>query len=173
MNRRTSLKTLMAASAGLVALPAWAKGWLPGEFGAERSSFSPAEQDVLSSVADTIIPAGDSLGALTVGVDKFLQKLIDDCYEKDVQENVKVQLAGLATAAKSNYGKSFMLCDQQQRQELLLKLSVSDDKNERDFFDLIKSETIRGFRTSKEVMLSYLNYQMVPGHYYGCVDVKA
>jgi hypothetical protein len=26
---------------------------------------------------------------VSVGVDKFLQKLIDDCYEKDAQDNVK------------------------------------------------------------------------------------
>ena len=37
----------------------------------------------------------------------------------------------------------------------------------------MKSETIRGFNTSREVMLQYLNYKIVPGHYYGCVDVNA
>ena len=60
-----------------------------------------------------------------------------------------------------------------QRQELLLKFSVSEKKSEKDFFDLVKSETIRGFSTSKEVMLGYLDYKVVPGHYYGCVDVTA
>ena len=173
MNRRTSLKKLMAASGGLIALPAWARGWSRSEFITDSSTFTVVEQDLLTSVADTIIPAANSIGAISVGVDKFLQKLISDCYEVDVQENVKTQLSGLDATAQSAFGKSFSGCDQLQRQELLLKVSVSENKNEKDFFDLIKSETIRGFNTSKEVMLDYLKYKVVPGHYYGCVDVNA
>jgi len=105
-------------------------------------------------------------------VDKFLQKLIDDCYEKPVQDNVKTQLKTLETSAGTIHGKSFAQCTQLQRQDLLLKLSVSANKAEKDFFTLMKSETIRGFNTSKEVMEKYLNYKVAPGHYYGCVDQK-
>ncbi|HET6543922.1 MAG TPA: gluconate 2-dehydrogenase subunit 3 family protein, partial [Chryseolinea sp.] len=68
---------------------------------------------------------------------------------------------------------SFASCDQTQRQALLTKFSRSEDKNEKDFFTLMKSETIRGFNTSREVMLQYLNYKILPGHYHGCVDVNA
>lgn len=161
----------MAASAGLVALPSWANAWtLNGITG--KSSFIFSEQEILSGVVDTIIPAGNSIGAITVGVDKFLQKLFDNCYEKDVQDNVKTQLQALEAMAKNIHNKSFNQCDQLERQEMLLKLSVSEIKTEKDFFELIKSETIRGFNTSKEVMLDYLKYKGVPGHYYGCVDVN-
>jgi len=37
----------------------------------------------------------------------------------------------------------------------------------------MKSETIRGFNTSKEVMVGYHKFKLAPGHFYGCVDVKA
>jgi hypothetical protein len=63
--------------------------------------FSVAEQKILASITDTIIPAGNSIGALSVGVDKFLQKLIDDCYEKNAQDNVKTQLKSLEDTAKT------------------------------------------------------------------------
>jgi hypothetical protein len=116
---------------------------------------------------------GNSIGALSVGVDKFLQKLIDDCYEKDAQDNVKTQLKSLEGSAKATNKKSFADCTQAQREELLLKLSTSTNKSEKDFFDLIKSETIRGFNTSQKVMQEYLGYKVAPGHYYGSVDVKA
>ena len=161
----------MAASGVLISLPAWAEGWSPDQLVVPQNSFSFTEQDLLASVADTIIPQGNSIGALSVGVDKFLQKLFQDCYEQDVQGNIKNQLLKLDTNAQSKYGKTFSTCDQQQRQELLLTFSISTDKSEKDFFDLVKSETIRGFNTSKEVMLEYLRYKVVPGHYYGCVDV--
>ena len=173
MNRRDSLRTLMAASGALISLPAWAEGWSSDQLIIPHSSFTLTEQDLLTSVADTIIPAGNSIGAVNVGVDKFLQKLFQDCYDQDVQANIKNQLQKLDTNSQSKHGKAFAGCDQQQRQELLLAFSASADKNEKDFFDLIKSETIRGFNTSKEVMLDYLHYKVVPGHYYGCVDVNA
>jgi hypothetical protein len=173
MNRRTSLKKLLVASGGLVALPSWAQQWSINDVTSHRSTFSTFNQEVLSSVADTIIPAGNSLGALSVGVDKFLEKLFDKCYEKEVQENIKIQLTALDAAAKSNYGKSFATSDQAQRQALLEKLSLSENIAEKDFFALIKAETIRGFNTSREVMLQYLNYKILPGHYHGCVDVTA
>lgn len=173
MNRRDTLKKLMVASGSLIALPAWAGGWSARDLTTFPSSFSMEGKETLASVVDTIIPAGNSIGALSVGVDKFLQKLIDSCYEKDVQDNVKTQLMGLDTAAQNAHGKPFASCDQIQRQELLLHLSVSGNKAEEDFFELIKSETIRGFNTSREVMVNYLNYKQVPGHYYGCVDVNA
>lgn len=173
MNRRTSLKALMASSGALVALPSWAEGWSSGDLEIQTSLFSPTEQDLISKVADTIIPAGKSIGALTVGVDKFLMKLFGNCYEVEVQENIRTQLLELEASSQRAHGKAFADCDQNQRQELLLKFSVSEKKSEKDFFDLIKSETIRGFSTSKEVMLGYLDYKVVPGHFYGCVDVTA
>jgi hypothetical protein len=173
MNRRESLKTLMMASGALVALPAWANEWTKEGMVLTGSVFAPTEQEVLTSITDTIIPAGNSIGALSVGVDKFLQKLLSDCYEKEVQDNVKTQLAALESSAIKSFSKSFGACDQTQRQELLLKFSTSENKNENEFFKLIKSETIRGFNTSREVLMNYLGYKPVPGHYYGCVDVKA
>lgn len=161
----------MLTSGSLIALPSWAKDWEIGALIHHRSSFSFPEQNTLAAVADTIIPAGNSLGALSVGVDKFLQKLLDDCYGKEVQDNVKLQLQGLDTTAQAAHAKSFSECDQQQRQQLLQQLS-SGNQAEKDFFSLMKSETIRGFNTSREVMVDYLKYKPAPGYYYGCVDVK-
>jgi hypothetical protein len=173
MNRRDYLKTLLMTSGALIALPGWAHDWTRESVGTTLSLFSSTEQDILVSVVDTFIPAGNSIGALSVGVDKFLQKLLTDCYDTETQKNVKDQLGKLEQRAIASYAKSFSSCDQKQREELLLKFSESDIKAEKDFFSLLKSETIRGFTTSREVMMNYLSYKPVPGHYYGCVDVKA
>jgi hypothetical protein len=173
MNRRETIKMLMAASGSLVALPAWANGWNAGDVIASGTALGLEADEMLTAVADTIIPAGNSIGALSVGVDKFLQKLFADCYENDVQDNVRTQLEGLQQSAQSLYGKTFKECTQAEREEMLLKLSASGDKLQEEFFKLIKSETIRGFNTSREVMVNYLHFRQVPGHYYGCVDVNA
>jgi hypothetical protein len=173
MNRRKVLKQLAIATGGLVILPQWMISCGISDSNVHKTSFSAMEQQLLASVSDTIIPPGKSIGALSVGVDKYLQKLIDDCYEQDVQENIRLQLNGLEKSAKTKFKKSFPECSQPERQELFLALSSSNVKPQKDFFALIKSETIRGFNTSQKVMQDYLNYKVAPGHYYGCVDVKA
>lgn len=173
MNRRTSIKNLLVATGGLIALPAWAENWSASGLAHLPSSLSPTNLEILACVADTIIPVGNSIGALSVGVDKFLDKLIANCYEKEIQDNVARQLEGLDLKAKKVNGVSFKECSQMQREALLIGLSTSENKEEKDFFDLMKSQTIRGFNTSREVMLQYLNYKIVPGHFYGCVDVNA
>jgi hypothetical protein len=53
------------------------------------------------------------------------------------------------------------------------QFACSDDEETRETFGLIKSETIRGFRTSKVVMTEYLDYQVMPGHFYGCVEISS
>ena len=113
----------MVASGGLVALPSWARNWTVGDVTKLPSSFSVTDQEILASVADAIIPPGNSIGALSVGVDKFLQKLFANCYEADVQQNVNKQLSALDASARNTYGNSFTSCDQLQRQALLTKLA--------------------------------------------------
>ncbi len=163
----------MVASGGLIALPAWADGWRKEELKFYSGSYTADEQVTLAAIVDTIIPAGNSIGALSVGVDKFLIRLIDNCYEKEVQDNVKTQLKALNESSEVIYKKPFHLGDQAQRQELLITCSNSENKAVKDFFNLMKSETIRGFNTSQQVMEDYTKYKVAPGHYHGCVNVKA
>ena len=173
MNRRSALKKLAIASGSLITLPFWMGCGTNDKPATHQSSFSSKEQQLIAAIADAIIPAGNAVGALSVGVDKYLQKIIDDCFEKEVQDNIKTQLKKLDSASKANFKKSFADGSHQERQKLLLQLSASQDKNEKEFFTLIKSETIRGFNTSQQVMEKYLHYKVAPGHYYGCVNANA
>lgn len=173
MDRRHAVKQLVIASGSLISLPFWMTGCVEGDTAATHlTSFSVTEQELLATITDTFIPAGNAIGARAVGVDKFLQKLIDDCYDKEVRDNVKVQLKVLEASAKTTHSRSFGECTPLQREELLLKFSTSANKPEKDIFNLLRSETVRGFNTSKEVMEKFLNYKVAPGHYYGCVDQK-
>lgn len=173
MDRRNALKTLAIVSGGAITLPQWMVSCGVSDSTIHQTSFSGDEQKILAGIADTIIPAATgSIGALSVGVDKFLQKLIDDCHPKDVRENVKGQLKKIERSAVEANKKSFADCAQKEREALLLKFSTSENKSEKDFFELLKSETIRGFTTSQKVMMEYLGYKVAPGHYYGCIDVN-
>src|SRR5690349_12260642 len=105
VDRRRAVKTIAIASGSLISLPFWMTACSSNDSQTTHlSSFSLSEQDILASVTDTIIPSGNAIGALSVGVDKYLQKLIDKCYEKEVQDNFKIQLNGLDASAKTTYG---------------------------------------------------------------------
>ncbi len=172
MKRREALKTLGLATAGLVTLPAWASGWTARDVTIESSTFSSKQQALLSSIADTFIPAKDNVGAIPLEVDKFLIRLFDECYETDVQDNIKFQLSILNDRAMEKTGMLFSDCNQVQREEFILTFKDSENEAEQRFFQLLKNETIRGFRTSKVVMQDYHGYIVVPGRYNGNVDVE-
>src|SRR6186713_1780678 len=121
MDRRKAIKNLAIVSGGLITLPQWMVSCGVSDTTIHQTSFSIVEQKILASITDTIIPAGNSIGALTVGVDKFLEKLIDKCYETSVGDNVKKQLAALETSASSSHGMPFAGCTQAERETLLLR----------------------------------------------------
>lgn len=173
MNRRSSLKAIIAAAGSVAVLPAWATEWSRTSLPPQLGDFSVTEQQMIASIADTIIPNGNGIGALSVGVDKFLVGLLENCYEPEVRKNVQKQVAELNSRAKTSAQREFPFCDQSAREELLQSFAGSSDEEAKAFFNLMKSETIRGFNTSKEVMLGYLKYKVVPGHYYGCVDATS
>jgi hypothetical protein len=175
MNRRDAVVNLLAVSGTLISLPFWMTACRMSEGGSHVTSFTAEEQSMLAAIVDTIIPAGKNggePGALSVGVDKYLQKLIDDCYEPAAREAVKKQLHAVEAATKAANGGSFGQASVMDRQGILQKFGGSADKDEKEFISTIKRETIKGFNTSQEVMVNYLNYKIAPGHYYGSVPVK-
>lgn len=171
MNRRTSLKTLGIVSGGLVSLPAWAQNWSVSSIGISASSFSDLEKRLISAVVGTIIPDHDNIGALALGVDTFLIRLFDQCYEKEVVLNIKTQLITLNQKTLDSLKVSFPDAEQIKREEIFLTFNNETNADEKSFYDLMKSETVRGFRTSKVIMREYYDYKVAPGHYYGCVDI--
>ena len=173
MNRRESLSHILVASGALIALPSWAKGWDLSGIPVTNGVFNEKEIALLTSVADTIIPAGNSIGALAVGVDKFLVGLFSRCYETPIQDSIKQVLAAVDAQALGQFNKSFADGNQPSCLLVVSQMLNNEDKSLKDAMNLIKSETIRGFTTSKEVMTTYLNYKVIPGHYYGCVPVNS
>ena len=174
MNRRKSLKDIALATGTMIALPSWGLSWSKQTLGVSNSCFSKEEEMILSALTDALIPAGEEeIGALSLGVDKFLNRLISDCYEAAIQHKIKLQLQAISQKANADYGMPFESCQKPQKMSIMEQFACSDADETRETFQLIKSETIRGFRTSKVVMTEYLDYQVMPGHFHGCVEVSS
>ena len=173
MKRRVALKNMALAFGSLVALPAWASGWSETFVRSLPSYLSPEQEALLAEITETILPATDTPGAKDLKIYSFVHKMIADCYETDVQENV---IKGLETAeqlAKQTYAKTFATCDTKQREAILTRLEISIDPNWSSFYKLVKELTLQGYLTSEYYLTNHTNYKMIPGHFYGCVPVSS
>lgn len=173
MQRRTSLKLLGAAGAGIAGLVLADWKWQILDRMTHVGFFSYEQEQLLASLADTIIPAGVSgaavtapIGALTTGTDQFLIKFFEKCIEKEEQEILIQELKVLQQL-------NFTSLSSAEREKILLDYSKSEEEEKKKFYQLIRSNTIFGFTTVKEVMINYLGYQVAPGFYNGCVEVPA
>lgn len=176
MNRRNSLKILGGTAFGIagLALADWKWQLLDGM--SHKGFFTSKEEKLIYSIADTIIPEGlpaktstpeaKPIGAITTGTDIYLMQVFEHCYEKEDQDKIKLQLASLTK-------KGFLDASKKEREAMLLALNSSENEDEKEFFDLMKKETITGFTTVKEVMVDYRNYKVAPGYYHGCADLPA
>ncbi|TXE13263.1 gluconate 2-dehydrogenase subunit 3 family protein [Algoriphagus aquimarinus] len=176
MNRRNSLKILGGTAVGIAGLVLADWKWQLLDGFNHKGFFTSKEEKLISSIAETIIPEGlpaktrsadaKPIGALSTGTDIYLMKLFEHCYEKEDQDKIKLQLAALNE-------KGFLKASQEEREAMLLGLNSSENEDEKEFFNLMKSQTITGFTTVKEVMVDYRNYKVAPGYYNGCADLPA
>lgn len=170
MQRRTALKNLSVALSGLVSMPAWASCWTPESIG-NNKSLSASDEAILAEIVETIIPETKTPGAKSLKVHQFALRMINDCYGAIAQKNLQQGLAKTEELAKQTHNKSFVECDAQQRKDVILQVSKTDDASKK-FVEMIKNLTIRGYTNSEYYMVNVQNYVMAPGFYHGCVPVK-
>ena len=150
MQRRTILKSVAATVGALVALPAWAHGWNQQNL-KNTTLLTAAEDNLLAEVVETIIPATDMPGAKELGVHRFVQKMVTDCYDQKAQENMTNRLDQLDQYSQATFKKPFAEGTPAQRIHLLEGMELSDEPAKKSFFSMVKSLTIQGYTNSEYV----------------------
>lgn len=162
------------------------------------------EMDIklLDEIAETIIPKTNTPGAKDAEVGKFMNVMIQDCYDTDAQKNILSGLASIQNISKEKYSKDFMAITGDQRSELLNGLDKeakevlahlnsgkpssavvmnvdtatytkeAKEQNRPHYFTLMKQLTLLGFFTSRPGATEALRHIAVPGRYDGCTDYK-
>ncbi len=176
MDRRKSIKIIGGSVAGIAGLALVDWKWQIVDRLTHSGFFSFDEEHLISMIADTFIPAGlpaklptpdaQPIGALSTGTDQFLIRLFEKCYAKEDQDLIKAQLKALKNSGFENLS-------QEEKEKALQALKESENEDEKKFYNLMRSNTIMGFTTVKEVMTDYRGYQVAPGFYHGCVDVPS
>ena len=169
MNRREAVKRVSLIMGGILAAPLMA-GVMGQVTNKGQSVLVSAEQEILlAEVADIIIPTTDTPGAKAAGVEKFIVRVIRDCYKKEDQDKFYAGLAKLDADSQTKFGKGFVGLDLTQKNEMV-KLSTTEDK---PFFQRMKELTVTGYFTSEIGATKALEYLPIPGKFVGCVPLKA
>lgn len=171
MERRVALRNMALSVGAMAGLPAWASGWTKESL-KNGTLLSLDQSKILLAVVETIIPKTDTPGAGELGVDKFVQKMVTDCYDKKTQAGLSDGILNLDKQSTQNFGKSFSDASGAQKLELLKDVEKSTDASSKAFFGLVKNLTIQGYMYSEYVMTNITHYEMIPARYHGCVPIK-
>lgn len=142
--------------------------------------FTPAYKDLLSEIAETILPATATPGAKEAGVGDFIAIMVKDCYSPKDQQTFVNGLDTLEKVSKEKQGDTFLNLSAEKRTALLQLLdreqkAYYQTKKEEDpphYFRMLKELTLLGFFTSETGATKALRYEAVPGRYEGCIDYK-
>jgi len=92
--------------------------------------FTSAEYAMVSSVANAIIPATDTPGAVAAGVPEYIDRVVS--LNAEHQPLVRAGLAWLDRAARSTFSRAFTELDEAQQTQILEPLSNAIDRQQRD-----------------------------------------
>ena len=163
MNRREAIEKITLMMGGMISAPLMA-----GVMG-EKLNFGPsfnisAEQEaLLAEVADVIIPTTGTPGAKAAGAEKFIVRVMRDCYQLEDQKKFYGGLDKLDKDSKEVYQKGFASLDATQKIDMVKRSTVSD----KPFFLQMKGLTVTGYFTSEIGATQALDYLPIPGRFDG------
>jgi hypothetical protein len=123
-------------------------------------------------MVQTIIPKTDTPGAGDLGVNKFVELMVKDCFDDKAQKVFQSGLSELEHKSKQEYQLSFSAASDAQRKKLLENFSAGGNEAQKAFFNMVKNLTIQGYMSSEYVMTNLTHYELVPARYHGCVPIK-
>lgn len=130
-----------------------------------------AEQlQMTGEIAELIIPATDTPGALAVNTHVFIDQYLAECVSEYERNEFIQGLKRINQIAEDNFHKTFLACTHKQHIQLLTAIETNGlgfDVNDNHFFKSFKSLTLLGYYTSEPGATKELAYLAVPGGYKG------
>ena len=136
--------------------------------------FEQSEIETLDEIGETIIPeTEDSPGAKFIGIGKFIDFYIADCFSPADQNLVKEGLKSFNQACMSEYDMDFIKLGTESKIECLQSLNIeAETSNEPHYFIKIKDLVLLGYFTSEEGATRALDYLAIPGKYEGDIKIS-
>lgn len=127
------------------------------------------KEPLVAALVDTIIPRTDIPGAKDLGVQHFVLKMVEDCYQDEDQRKFVLGLEQLETLANPRFGRGFSSCQQKEQHSLVQEIEGSTETSAelRHCYNIVKHRTIQGYMNSEYVMTQQLIYEVAPARYNG------
>ena len=160
ITRRQALERVAILLGGAISAPTVAgvlskptrRAWAASPAWAPRT-LSPAQLELVATVAEHIIPQTDTPGARAAGVHRFVDTLLSDHYPATERDRFLAGLADVDARAQSAHGQPFRQCSPEQRIALLGEMDARAFASSRGedgwFFRRLKELTIVGYYTSE------------------------
>jgi hypothetical protein len=140
--------------------------------GAKAVFLSPAQLDLVTAIAERILPRTDTPGATDVGVPAFVDLMLGKYSSASERQVFTAGLDEVNAASLAAHAQSFVEISAAQQDAILMKIAVASQKKDKTFFHQIKELTVVGYFTSEIVGRTVLHYDPVPGRFQGCVPIS-
>jgi hypothetical protein len=162
MNRRNAIKSMAWATSGVLALSYCSP--LP-ELAYSRVGFNKKDRNLIIYVSLQILSEDPLNFPTRESREEFVFSWINDMF---TDEEIKDLEKGLELF-KASFDGSFSNLSTEEQNDILRK-SLKGDNGAADFVKQIKNISVLHFRTTENYMTQYLNYEFIPGRYFGCIN---
>lgn len=140
----------------------------------ERRFFDPDQMTLLARVADIVMPATDTPGAIGAGVDRFIDGLMADWASMTTSARVVATLEAIDEAARRDFRRAFVDCKDADQAALLGRLAEGASGSDAQVpgFGELRKLVLAGYYTSEVGASVELQFELVPGRYLECVPVE-
>lgn len=182
LDRRDMFKRLLALSAvGTISACSGAQETPPADTAtdtpvetATSGFFNANEIALITALADTIIPATETLGAAGAGVPDTIQALATDWGNDEFRTYWRDGLNALNGVLTERAGGAFSSLDAEQRLAALTAYdaAVYEWQIDDGFYRDLKSTVVEAYYMSEVGATEELAYEPVPGEWIGCVPLS-
>jgi gluconate 2-dehydrogenase gamma chain len=130
--------------------------------------------DVVSEIAEIMIPKTQSSGARDVGVPAFIDRVLGAVYDQDAQERFVTGYTKFMVDS-TVAGRMFLQQEPAARVAHVrssLEAALGGERDPKPFILMVRELTLLGFFTSNAGINENMTYQQVPTAYHGCVPVS-
>jgi hypothetical protein len=193
MDRREALR-MLAAAVALPLIPEELFGVLRAaraevDSGDALHTLSAKQNATATRMTELILPETDTPGAKTARVNEFIDLILTEWYSNEERERFLKGVANVDGVSQKFYGKNFVECTEAEQIKTLTdldqrmateaaklkarprspRMETADPSD--NFFYTFKQLTLTGYFTSEVGAKQALRFQMIPGHYDGCVSL--
>ena len=149
-------------------------------------TLTPQLDATLSGVADILLPQTDTVGAMAVGVNRFIDLLLTDSMREPDRARFIAGLEAIDAACQSSHGVSFGSASRAVQEALVASLDARlpgrpPTAAEAAALERAPMDAERGYTLSKQLVLfayftsepvarGLINDPIIPGRYDGCVS---